>query len=862
MNEKTSSLSTSYRQTSQAIDQISLTKALSVITRNLRTHIRACHLRTKLKSCFRTTPKQGRLTWALVVLVTLVAFFTHLYRLGNLRPVPYFDPAFNGLDVLRIIRRGVTPIFFPANGGREPLFLYLQALAIHGLGVNSFALRLPGALAGALTVPLLFGFARSLLANEGGPLPRWVPAWASLGLALSVWSVSQTREGLRAAILPLISVGMMWLFVVGWRRASLHHLAAAGVLLGLSAYTYTAARFLPFVLIIVALPSLLVRPDKQGISRSQRWLGFGVLVLAAIIVFAPLGSFYLRHPVMFDERAASVMIWNVLEPGSGSTLAGELALSLWRTLLWFVRFPVLLLLGLVVGLGYALVRFRQFEYSLLPIWWLIMLLPAALTIETPHLLRSLGAAPAAYLLIGLGLAAIATSIAHRCPLSTNVVLISGLAVITLSSIAPLWGYFHRTERDPLAGTQALADTLATRAKTEVIYLPLSAYADPSLRFLLASEFERQAAWSVLPSTGPTRLIQPVDSPDSPAVVRLSPDGWITLLPSLDADGKKILRKATPSDEPVVDRYGSVVGYEASLPASSDPARHLVQADFPASATVLGLADLVGYSLDNPANSSSPLHLVPGSPFWITTFWQAHGGAREDFDLMVRLIDDTGRQWAQTDGPPLEGTYPTSMWRPDEKLADVRLLWIDPEAPPGRYWLTVAFYDYLTDSRLPVSGGPIPDTIYLGRLKIPLPTVTEPPDSAQPQIARFGNVAQLRGYQLTTEPTELTLRLYWQAQTPDQIDYTIFVHLLDQAGQLVKGKDNQPVNGSYPTGIWEPGEVIPDEYRFDTSDLSPGEYQLEIGMYVLETGERLPVVMPDGTQDPASRLLLTTPVEVR
>jgi hypothetical protein len=71
-----------------------------------------------------------------------------------------------------------------------------------------------------------------------------------------------------------------------------------------------------------------------------------------------------------------------------------------------------------------------------------------------------------------------------------------------------------------------------------------------------------------------------------------------------------------------------------------------------------------------------------------------------------------------------------------------------------------------------------------------------------------------------------------------------------------------VNGSYPTGIWEPGEVIPDEYRFDTSDLSPGEYQLEIGMYVLETGERLPVVMPDGTQDPASRLLLTTPVEVR
>jgi hypothetical protein len=87
-------------------------------------------------------------------------------------------------------------------------------------------------------------------------------------------------------------------------------------------------------------------------------------------------------------------------------------------------------------------------------------------------------------------------------------------------------------------------------------------------------------------------------------------------------------------------------------------------------------------------------------------------------------------------------------------------------------------------------------------------------------------------------------------------------LLDGAGQLLMGQDNQPVNGSYPTGIWEPGEIVPDEYTFDTSALPPGEYQLEIGMYLPETGERLSVYLPDGTQDPDRRLLLTTPVEVR
>jgi 4-amino-4-deoxy-L-arabinose transferase-like glycosyltransferase len=809
-----------------------------------------------------TASKSSWLIWALLLLVTLAAFFTYLYRLGDLQPVPRFDPAFNGMDALRVVRRGTTPLFFPANGGREPLFLYLQALAIQALGVNSFSLRLPGALAGALTVPLMFGFARSLLAEEEKPLSSWVPAWASLALALSVWTVSQTREGLRASILPLISVGLMWLFLVGWRRVSLLHLAAAGALLGLSAYTYTASRFLPFVLALAVLPDLLTKKKAKAISRTQRWRGFGILILAAALVFAPLGWFYFRHPITFDERAASVMIWNVLERGSDSTLTEELALSLWRTLFWFLRWPVPLAVGLVVGLGFALARSRRFEYRLLSIWWLVMLLPTVLTIETPHLLRSLGAAPPAYLLIGLGLAAIATWLTRRWPVSSGVILVVGLLIIVLSSLPALWRYFHPTARDPRAGTKALVDTLIARSATEAVYLPLSVYADPSLRFLLASQFERKADWSAPPAESPVRLIQPVESPDSPAVVRLSPDGWITLLPPIRPDGRKILQKSVPSDQPITDQYGALVGYEVTLPAEADPARYLMQAEVSTDAAITGVADLVGYSLDGPEISDTIFDLLPGSPFWITTFWKAYGGASADYDIVIRLIDDAGRQWAQTDGPPLESTYPTSMWRSGEKVADVRLLWVDPNAPPGRYRLAVAFYDNLTDSRLPVSGSSVPDTIYLGPLKVPLPPPTESPEGVQPQSARFGDVAQLLGYGLTSQPNDVSLSLYWKAESPDGVDYTIFVHLLDETGQLVIGHDNQPVSGSYPTSIWEPSEIILDEHTFDTSGLPPGEYRIEIGMYLLETGERLPVSLPDGTENVAGQLILITPVEVQ
>jgi hypothetical protein len=517
---------------------------------------------------------------------------------------------------------------------------------------------------------------------------------------------------------------------------------------------------------------------------------------------------------------------------------------------------------LLVGFGFSLTRLQRFEYRLLPTWWLIMLLPAVLTTETPNLLRSLGAAPPTYLLIGLGLAVIATWLTRRVSVSTNITLIAGLLVVALSSFPGLWGYFHPTRRVPEAATQALGATLVDGTQTDVVYLPLSVYANPSMRFLLASKFQERADWSVDPSPGPDRLVQPTEGDYTSALVRLSSDGWITMLPPIQPEGQRVLRESATGGRPIADQYGTVVGYEVTFPASYDPARYLSQIDVPTDATVIGLANLAGYRLDGPETTGRFPHLEPGAPLWITTFWQAHGGASEDFDLMVRLMDDAGRQWAQTDGPPLEGAYPTSMWQPDEKVADGRLLWIDPGAPPGRYWVAVAFYDYLTDSRLPVSGSIIPDTIYIGPLKIPVPPPTESPDDVQPQSARFGDVARLLGYRLAPHQSGTTLTLYWRAEVPDAVDYTVFVHLLNDAGELVVGQDNQPVSSSYPTGIWEPGEIIVDEYAFNTSDLQAGEYQLEIGMYELRTGERLPIYLSGGSEDPGHRLILTTLIEVQ
>jgi hypothetical protein len=107
-----------------------------------------------------------------------------------------------------------------------------------------------------------------------------------------------------------------------------------------------------------------------------------------------------------------------------------------------------------------------------------------------------------------------------------------------------------------------------------------------------------------------------------------------------------------------------------------------------------------------------------------------------------------------------------------------------------------------------------------------------------------------------------LSLLWQALRTPSLDYTVFVHLLDAGDNIVASHDTQPVNNTYPTTIWSPGEHILDPHSLPTpATLPPGPYRLSLGLYYQPTGERLPLHFPDGPQDPSSQLIVASPVMV-
>ncbi|MBX0327181.1 hypothetical protein K2Z83_05745 [Oscillochloris sp. ZM17-4] len=84
-----------------------------------------------------------------------------------------------------------------------------------------------------------------------------------------------------------------------------------------------------------------------------------------------------------------------------------------------------------------------------------------------------------------------------------------------------------------------------------------------------------------------------------------------------------------------------------------------------------------------------------------------------------------------------------------------------------------------------------------------------------------------------------INLYWRALAPMDVDYTLFVHLVDAAGATVAQRDLPLRYADYPTSRWRPGELVIDRADMPLPALPPGDYRLEIGLYDAAMGAALP-----------------------
>ncbi|HRV96796.1 MAG TPA: hypothetical protein P5526_31870, partial [Anaerolineae bacterium] len=140
--------------------------------------------------------------------------------------------------------------------------------------------------------------------------------------------------------------------------------------------------------------------------------------------------------------------------------------------------------------------------------------------------------------------------------------------------------------------------------------------------------------------------------------------------------------------------------------------------------------------------------------------------------------------------------------------------------------------------------------------------TEQATPSQPVGAQFGPAITFVGFDLPTSTLApgdtLYLNLYWQARQPPGDHYRAFVHLTDGT-TLWSQQDDDPAC-RLPTTVWRAGQHGLGQFRLTIPlDMPPGRYPLIIGLYQVDTLERLTIT--GGAGQPGDDFLWLGDIEI-
>jgi 4-amino-4-deoxy-L-arabinose transferase-like glycosyltransferase len=793
---------------------------------------------------------------AVVLSILAVAAWFRLYEVGQAPPGPHYDEAAAALDAIDILN-GHHMAFSPRSYGREMLFVYVAAPLVALLGPTRLALRLPIAVVGILTVLATYLLARELSCEDKGQA-KWTGMLAALFLALSFWHLALNHLSFRANYLPLFE-SLCFLFL--WRAIRTGHVRdylLSGIFLGLSLHTYTAARFVPVVLILF-FAGLWLTPRGRALARPH-WRRWALLPLVAFVVLMPLLIHFAFHPEHLFLRPGAVAIWNPsIHQGDFWALAarsvlGNLALFGWGgDPNWLYNIPgrpgmdavqaVLFWMGVLL----CMARWRQPRYFFLLVWWLIMLLPSILAPDPiPHSLRAIGTVPVACILAARPLVELSSHLPRRFPRLGRVVPVALLVALPAYlgwAGYDTWHSYFRTwlPRDEVYyayhGHMAdLAEQINRDTDTEAVYIfPVN--------FDRRGETYQENTLELLHhGPVPFRYI----AVDDATVVHDLADicagkrRWHLIVwthgEHVDADPRHVLpflltRSGREVEERAFRGY-RIITYERLLPG-------------------VDLAEPLDF-VDAVANFGGEIRLLAqahrsraasGEAAWVALRWQIQQGTGHDYKVSLRLVDARGRLAGLADSWLLSNEHQTtSRWEPGRVVTTYHLLSSLAATLPDRYYLHLILYDPETQSPIwfvDEMGTPLGEQLDLGHVEIDRPwrrDAVEPAIRLEP--VQLAPALELLGYDLAPGPYRpaetMYLVLYWQATEEIAHDYAVRLQLVAGGGEVV-AEWKQGL--AYPTSQWQAGDLWRSGHDLDLAPSTvAGDYELLVGLAGVKAGE--------------------------
>jgi 4-amino-4-deoxy-L-arabinose transferase-like glycosyltransferase len=379
--------------------------------------------------------------------IVITAFLLRFWQLGIVPPSPDWDEAALGYNAYSIIHTGrdefgkFLPVVLRSFDDYKPaLYAYLAIPSILIFGLNTFAVRLPSALFGIVSVIAVFFLVKELF--EKYKYRDYLALLASFMLAISPWSIQFSRVGFEANVGDSLNILMVLFFIKGLKNK--WFLIFSAVCAGLCIYVYQSEKvFTPFLVLL-----LLIVFRKTLYLINKKFI-FAIFLLGILIVL-PMFLFILNNRQSLQRLSGTSILSNqndllridaqnlnrdILNKDKLGLILDNRRIVYTKTivsnyishfdsnwlfikgditnrhhapgmgLLYLFEFPLIL-----IGIYQLLFgEFNRKTKLILFGWWLLAPVPASITTGVPHAVRTLNFLPTWQIFSAIGIVSVVVS---------------------------------------------------------------------------------------------------------------------------------------------------------------------------------------------------------------------------------------------------------------------------------------------------------------------------------------------------------------------------------------------------------------------------------------------------------------------
>ena len=655
--------------------------------------------------------------------ILVVAAFLRAHDLALMLDMTHYDEAYYGVDALSLLAQPRLTPFFPENFGRESLFMYVLTPMLGVFGGGALALRLTAFFISLLTVAAVYRLGRELVGRGAG-------VWAAAVLAVLFWSVLTGHQAFRAHLYPLVAALAFAVLLHAQRKTGRGAWLLTGVLFGVLAYTYIAARAWLAVAALLYIVAFL-----RGTRSSRRHILLSIA--AALLVATPLIMYLVSNPQAADQRSEQVAISTLEQLGenivswAGAWLwrgSGDVAYNLPQRPILDPPLLVLLIAVLAGWLlrwrnqsGRASARPYELQGKQKPRFWKLLsmrergwgegfflflifaasLAPAILTTDTLKPLRAVGVVVPLALAFGVGIEYNLTPAKTRY-LDVSLPLSIAMERRMGGEVLNRWTRFLIIALLALSAIITLRD-FGAWVRSPDLYLPMEQHLNRAINTLETDTSATPVYFSPFTPQHPVIRLRagdlaprPVSAFTSAECLRLpdAPEADYFALTLFDGDlAARLAPYATVN--PLHAEAAAIPRY--TIYRAEPNAALFAQPDDAAFDGRIGVRLL-----------AQPTSATRGESLALTLALRAVVPLDHAYTLFAHLYGDPtpyegGTLWAQTDMPMCISS-PPQTWRTDERIIQTATLTLPADVPLNTYDLAIGIYDTLSLLRLPLTDG--------------------------------------------------------------------------------------------------------------------------------------------------------------